>query len=264
MNNKVLSDLVLLDIQDGVATLTFNRPQARNAFTMPMYARLAQLCRELPANPEIKVIVMSGAGDKAFASGTEISEFRDVTTHEHAVAYETTMEAIFQTIEACPLPTIAAINGACTGGGAAIAAVCDMRIATRSARFGFPIARTLGNSLSVLNYARLVTLIGAARTKELIFTARLLDADEGLAWGIYNEVVADHAALIARTHALAQLIAGHAPLTLKAAKESLLRVGRMLSPQDNFDLAASCYASDDFREGMTAFLEKRAPRWTGR
>lgn len=259
-----MTDPVLLDIADGIATITFNRPQARNAFTMQMYDALAQHCRDLPENPAVKAIIMTGAGDKAFASGTEISEFRDLVTKEQAIAYETKMEAIFQTIETCPLPTIAAIHGACTGGGAAIAAVCDMRIASASARFGFPIARTLGNSLSVLNYARLSNMIGAARSKELIFTARLVEAQEAMGWGIYNEVVADQPALQARAREVATLIAAHAPLTLRAAKESLLRVGRMLSPQDNFDLAASCYASDDFREGMTAFLEKRTPRWTGR
>jgi enoyl-CoA hydratase len=161
------------------------------------------------------------------------------------------------------VPTIAAISGACTGGGAGIALCCDLRIATKSATVGFPIARTLGNCLSMANYARLASTIGSARTKEIIFTARLVDAAEALAAGLVSEVVEDAAALAARAEELARLIAGHAPLTLRASKEALRRLQPRLARDEGKDLIEMCYGSQDFREGMDAFLNKRAPKWTG-
>ncbi|HEY0353331.1 MAG TPA: enoyl-CoA hydratase-related protein, partial [Enterovirga sp.] len=161
------------------------------------------------------------------------------------------------------VPTIAAIAGACTGGGAAIAAACDLRIATRDARFGFPIARTLGNCLSQGNLKRLSGLIGPARVKDILFTARLVGAEEALAIGLANEVVADAPALAARATELATLLAGHAPLTLQATKEGLRRLQEGETGAGD-DLILQCYMSQDFREGMEAFLAKRPPNWTGR
>ncbi|TXN65058.1 enoyl-CoA hydratase-related protein, partial [Methylobacterium sp. WL6] len=166
-------------------------------------------------------------------------------------------------------PTIAAIAGAGTGGGAASAAACDLRIATRDARFGFPIARTLGNCLSQGNLKRLSDLIGPARVKDIIFTARLVGAEEALAIGLVGEVVADAAALAARATELATLLTGHAPLTMQATKEGLRRLAEEAAapegePQPGDDLILSCYMSRDFREGMEAFLAKRTPDWQGR
>src|ERR1700752_1586024 len=147
------SDL-LFDLRDGIGKITFNRPQARNAFTFAMYERLAQVCEQANADRAIKVLVLQGAGDKAFASGTDINQFRAFTTPQHALDYEERIDRVLGQLEKCRVPTIAAINGACTGGGGGIAACCDLRIGTASTRFGFPIARTLGNCLSMSNLSR--------------------------------------------------------------------------------------------------------------
>ena len=209
------------------------------------------------------MLVITGAGEKAFAAGTDIAQFRSFTTPEDALAYETRIDRVITTIESCPIPTIAAISGAVTGGGASIACACDMRIATQSARFGFPVARTLGNCLSMSNYARLATLLGPARVKDIVFTARLVEAEEGLRVGLFNEIVADHAALLARVAELARTISGHAPLTMRATKEALLRLAKSRDLPEADDLVVMCYMSADFREGMEAFLGKRPPQWKG-
>ena len=166
-------------------------------------------------------------------------------------------------VERCPVPTIAAIHGACAGGGGSIAAACDLRIASASLKFGFPIARTLGNCLAAGNLARLSELIGAGRVREMIFTARLVEADEALACGLISEVLPDEAALMARADALATLVGAMAPLTLRATNEAMRR-NRTASKVQDDDLITLCYMSDDFRIGMEAFLGKRKPEWTGR
>jgi len=158
----------------------------------------------------------------------------------------------------------AKIAGACTGGGAGIAAACDLRIATQNLKFGFPIARTLGNTLSIANLSRLAALIGAGRVKEVIFTARLVEAREAVAIGLVSEILPDHGALIARATALADQLAGHAPLTLSTTKEALRRLRLSGAGADDRDLIVKAYMSEDFREGMEAFLGKRKPKWTGR
>jgi enoyl-CoA hydratase len=254
---------LLYEARDGVGFVTFNRPQARNALTFAMYERLREVCEAANDDRALKAMVIAGAGDKAFAAGTDINQFRAFKTTQDGLDYETHMDEILTALERCRVPTIAAIAGACTGGGAAIASCCDLRIAAASARIGFPIARTLGNCLSMANIRRLTALIGAARVKDLIFTARLLDAQEGLRLGFLNEVLEDHAALVRRAEDLARLIAGHAPLTLRATKEQLRRMQAASTPDDEEDLIRLCYMSRDFREGMDAFLNKRAPQWTG-
>ncbi|MFN3868746.1 MAG: enoyl-CoA hydratase [Hyphomicrobiaceae bacterium] len=259
------TDHVLYSIRDdGTAIATLNRPEARNALTFEMYERLAEICRGIAPGGAIKVLIVTGAGTKAFAAGTDISAFRDFTTREQAIAYEQKMDGVLGAIETCAVPTIAAIAGACTGGGGAIAACCDIRIATRDMRFGFPIARTLGNCLSMTNLARLAELIGPARTKEMIFTARLIEAEEALRIGLVSEIHDDHAALMVRAEALARVLAAHAPLTLRATKEGLRRLRNTGAVGRDHDLIALCYTSADFREGMDAFLSKRAPQWNGR
>src|SRR6476619_1309603 len=161
---------LLYEVRDGVAYVTFNRPQARNALTFAMYERLAEICDQANAERSIRAILITGAGDKAFAAGTDISQFRAFDKEQDALDYEARIDRVMNAIERCRVPTIAAINGACTGGGASIAACCDLRIGTRTAKFGFPIARTLGNCLSAANIGRLSALIGATRLKEIIFT----------------------------------------------------------------------------------------------
>ncbi len=253
----------LFEVRDGIGFGTFNRPHARNALTFYMYERLAEVCGKIEADRSIKALVLTGAGDKAFAAGTDISQFRAFSTAQDALDYEQRIDRVISAVEALRVPTIAAIAGACTGGGAGIAAACDLRIGAANARFGFPIARTLGNCLSMANYARLVALIGAARTKDIIFTARLVDADEAKSAGLLSEILPDGAALMLRSEELARLVASHAPLTLRATKEALRRLKEKSLGSDDSDLILSCYMSQDFQEGMDAFLTKRVPNWRG-
>jgi enoyl-CoA hydratase len=254
---------ILFEVSEGIGRVTFNRPQARNAFTFAMYERLAAICEEANAERSMKVLVLQGAGDKAFASGTDINQFREFKTPQHALEYEARIDRVLTALEECRVPTLAAITGACTGGGAGIAACCDLRIGTRTTRMGFPIARTLGNCLSMSSISRLTALIGPARVKDLIFTARLIDADEASRLGLLNEVVEDLPALQKRAQELATLIAGNAPLTLNATKQALSRLTRRLSREEGEDLILMCYMSRDFREGLDAFLNKRQPHWRG-
>ncbi len=254
---------LLFEVKDGIGWATFNRPQARNAFTFAMYERLGALCEQANGDRSIKALVFQGAGEKAFASGTDINQFRAFKAPEDALQYEGRIDRILTVLEQCRVPTIAAISGACTGGGAGIAACCDLRIGTRTTRIGFPIGRTLGNCLSMSNLSRLSALVGPARVKDLIFTARLIEADEAAHVGLLHEVVEDHAALRQRASDLATQIAGHAPLTLTATKQALARLQRRLTREEGEDLILSCYMSRDFREGMDAFLNKRPPQWLG-
>jgi enoyl-CoA hydratase len=258
------TDELLHEVRDGVAYLTFNRPQARNALTFAMYDRLAEICAQANADRAIRAMVLTGAGDKAFASGTDISQFRAFDKEQDALDYEARIDRSLGALERCRVPTIAAIQGACTGGGAGIAAACDLRIAARGARFGFPVARTLGNCLSMHNYARLAALVGPARVKDMIFKARLVEAEEALAIGLVGELVEDGAALAQRAEELARLVASHAPLTLQATKEALYRLRPRIPQGEGDDLVLMCYMSEDFREGMEAFLGKRKPLWKGR
>ncbi len=249
---------IRIDARDGVGVLTIDRPQARNALTYAMYDRIRQICSD-PAEVGAERALVIAGGATAFASGTDIALLRDLRTAEDVVAYEERIEGVLAAIESCPVPTIAAISGSCAGGGLIVAACCDMRIASADARFGVPIARTLGNSLSLANLRRFSALIGHARLRELILTARLIDAREALAIGLVSAVLPDHAAVLARASALAETIAGLAPLTLRATKRSLGR----LAQEDYADVIAT-YLSADFREGVQAFLEKRPPAWRGR
>ncbi len=258
-----MTEELLYEVRDGIGRITFNRPQARNALTFAMYERLAEICGEAGSDPSVRALLFTGAGEKAFAAGTDISQFRAFNSPEDALGYEARIDRVLGALEACPKPTLAAIAGACTGGGAGIAACCDLRIAAAGMRFGFPIGRTLGNCLSMSNYTRLVALIGPARVKEIVFTSRLMEAEEAKAIGLVSEVLPDHAALLARAEELAQLIASQAPLTLCATKEAVRRIKEQLLPEEAHDLVLMCYMSADFREGMDAFLTKRPPVWRG-
>lgn len=254
---------LIFELDDGIGRIVFNRPQARNAFTFAMYERLAAICEQANSDRAIKVLVLRGAGDKAFAAGTDINQFREFRTPQDALDYERRIDRVLGALERCRVPTIAAINGFCTGGGAGIAAACDLRIGTRSTKIGFPIARTLGNCLSMSNISRLTALIGAARVKDLIFTARLVEAEEAASIGLLGEVVSDLAALDVRADALARLVSGHAPLTLQSTKQAVARLQRRLAQDEGEDLILMAYTSRDFREGLDAFLTKRVPQWRG-
>lgn len=258
-----MTEEILVARDGAVMTITLNRPEKYNALTFAMYAQLAELCDSAASDGSIRAIVVTGAGPKAFAAGTDIAQFRAFKSPEDGLAYEARIDEILSSIERCPLPIIAAIAGACTGGGAAIAACCDMRIATRDARYGFPIARTLGNCLSAASLQRLTGLMGAPRVVDLLFTSRLLGAEECLAAGLVTEIVDDHAAMLARAGELAQQIAGFAPLTIRTTKELMRRIREAAPKVDDHDLVARVYTSADFREGLEAFLAKRKPAWKG-
>ncbi|HST00990.1 MAG TPA: enoyl-CoA hydratase/isomerase family protein, partial [Usitatibacter sp.] len=215
---------LLHERRGDVAWVTFNRPEARNALTFAMYEELARICAEANGDASLRAIVLRGVGDKAFASGTDINQFRAFKSPQDALDYEARLDRILTTLEQCRVPTIAAISGACTGGGAGIAACCDLRVATKNSKLGFPIARTLGNCLSSANLSRLTGLVGPARVKEMIFTAKLIGAEDAARIGLVHEVVEDLPALEKRVDELASQVAGMAPLTLRSTKEGLRRL----------------------------------------
>jgi enoyl-CoA hydratase/carnithine racemase len=256
---------ILYAREGAIATVTFNRPAARNAMTWAMYDGLYDACERADADPDVRVLLLRGAGDRAFVAGTDISQFTAFQTEQDALDYEARMDRVMGRLETVQKPTIALIHGYAVGGGAGIALCCDLRLATPNARFGIPTARTLGNCLSMATYARLVDTIGPARTKDLLFTARLASAEEGLAMGLYSEIVPEDQ-LAARGQALAEQIAAHAPLTIWATKEALrrLRQARQAAAGDGRDIVTRCYTSGDFREGVSAFLAKRTPVWRGK
>ena len=260
----VAEEDILIAADGPVLRITFNRPQARNAMKLSMYEQLAQTLGAIDGDSDIRVVVLRGAGDKAFASGTDISEFRRFSSAQDAIDYENTISRILEVIESCPVPTLSAISGACTGGGMAIAACCDLRIASSNVRFGMPMARTLGNCLSASSHARLAALIGPGRVKDLLLTARLVEAEEARMWGLVSEILPDVDALQARADELATAIAGHAPLTRRVTKETLAALAAPIAPELEERLLLKAYLSKDFAEGVAAFLEKRTPIWTGR
>lgn len=256
------TDELHYEVNDGVAYVTFNRPEFRNALTFEMYDALAEISSNLIRDHQgIHALIISGAGDKAFAAGTDISRFRDFSTPEDALNYERKMDHVLGELERVPIPTIAAIQGACTGGGAAIACCCDLRITSPDLKFGIPVARTLGNCLSVGNLSRLNALLGAGRAKEILFTSRLIRSEEALQIGLVSEITDS---VMQRAAELAELMKKQAPLTLKATKEGMLRLREKSAQIEDDDLIVSCYTSEDFHEGLEAFLAKRTPEWSGR
>src|SRR5687767_7701324 len=232
--------------------------------TWPMYDALAEACDVVDADRRICAFVLRGAGD-AFVAGTDIGQFTSFATAEDGIAYERRMERVIERLEQVSVPTIAQVQGVAAGGGFLIALACDLRVCSPAARFGVPIARTLGNCLSAANCARLIDVIGPARTRELLFTGRLVDAAEAAALGLVTRL-AEPAVLDDAVRELAQTIAGNAPLTIRAAKAAVRRIAlcRRLADGDDDDLLALCYGSHDFREGVEAFLAKRTPRFEGR
>ena len=254
---------IISEVRDGALWIRFNRPEARNALTFAMYEELARLCQSVPLDGSVRAVVIAGSGGKAFAAGTDMTQFRAFETEKDALDYEEEINRVLSAVDSCPLPTIAAVHGACTGGGASIAAACDIRITSAQLKFGFPIARTLGNCLNAGNLARLAELMGAGRVREMIFTARLMGAEEALAVGLVSEVLPDEAALLDRATELADHLSGMAPLTLRATKEAMRRNREALAAKDD-DLITMCYMSEDFKHGLEAFLTKRKPEWGGR
>ena len=219
-------DELLYSAKDGIGHIVLNRPHRRNAMTFGMYDRIKDICARAGTadDPDgLKVLIFSGGGDAAFAAGTDISQFRTFTSHD-AINYETMIDDVLTTIESCRVPTIAALNGFCTGGGAAIAAASDLRIGSRDLKVGAPIARTLGNCLAISNLGRFVRLVGEARVKYMLLTATLIDADEAASSGFISELLDDRDAVLARAEEMARGISELAPLTLDATMRGLVQV----------------------------------------
>jgi enoyl-CoA hydratase len=260
----VSTSRVLFDVDGPVASLTFNRPEARNAMTWDMYDALVDACNRVDADESIRVLVLGGSG-KAFVAGTDIGQFTGFSTRDDVVGYEDRLDAVIDRLERVRAATIAQVEGVATGGGCMIALACDLRVCTPESRFGIPIARTLGNCLSAANYGRLVDLIGPGRVKDLLFTGRLVDGAEALAVGLVNRLV-DADAIAVSVRELAASIAANAPLTIRATKEAIRRIqaSRRLPAGDAEDLITMCYLSEDFKNAVSAFLAKRAPVFKGR
>jgi enoyl-CoA hydratase len=244
---------------DGIASVVFDRPEARNAMTWEMYDQLLVACGSIAVNPEVRVATFRGTGG-AFAAGTDIREFLPFSSAEDGIAYEQRIEAVVSAIENLQVPTIAIIEGAAMGGGLVIATGCDFRIATPSARFGVPIARTLGNCLSLANTARLVAVFGPARAKRLLLLADSISSEEALSCGYVVEVVQPEAIdeLVSK---MCRRLISHAPITMQVAKESIRRLAKISLQGD--DLIRIVYGSNDFKAGVRAFLAKQRPQWTG-
>jgi enoyl-CoA hydratase/carnithine racemase len=238
--------------------ITFDRPAARNAMTWTMYEQFAAALERVAAEARLRVVVLRGAAG-SFVAGTDIAQFTDFTSTDDGLAYERRIDDVLADLETLPVPTLAVVEGYAAGAGLMLAAACDLRVCSPDARFGVPIARTVGNALSLANHARLVAQLGPSRVKALLFLADFLSADQALEAGFALEVV-PHVALDARVDELCARIASHAPITLRVSKVAIRRVlTAELSDAD--DAIREAYRSRDFREGVAAFLEKRSPRW---
>jgi enoyl-CoA hydratase/carnithine racemase len=258
-----MTDELLVESDGAVLTVTFNRPAQRNAMTWAMYDGLYEACERAddPASGT-RVMVLKAAGEKAFIAGTDISQFSDFTTGEDGVAYEAKIQRIITRLEDVNVPTVAAIQGYCVGGGLGIASVCDLRVATRTAKFGVPIARTLGNCLSMNNYSLLLSHLGPARTLDVLLRARMLTGEEAHAAGFVAEVC-DDGELEATTQSVVDTLLGHAPLSMWAAKEAVRRLRRAGVPEGD-DIVARVFGSDDFHRAVKAFAAKEKVVWEGR
>jgi enoyl-CoA hydratase/carnithine racemase len=247
--------------RDGaIAHVIFDRPEARNAMTWAMYEELGSICDRIRAEPGIRVATFRGVG-QSFVAGTDIQQFVDFKSGEDGINYERRMEEFLASVDRLPCPTLAIIDGWCVGGGLAIAACCDLRIATPTASFGVPIARTLGNCLSISNYARLVAELGVGRVKRILLTGEMLSADEAREAGFVAEVV-DPGTIDKRATELVQRLSQNAPITMRVSKEAIRRVITALRLEGD-DLIQECYGSQDFKHGVQAFLSKRKPEWSG-
>jgi enoyl-CoA hydratase/carnithine racemase len=247
--------------EGAVLTVTFDRPAQHNAMTFAMYDALYAACEDADADDEVKVMVVRGAGGRAFVSGTDITAFRDFRDGADGVAYEQRIARAVNRLEEVAVPTVAAVEGYCLGGGLVLAAVCDLRVSTRSARFGVPIARTLGNCLSTNSMSVLVAQLGPARALDLLLRARLLDATEAQAAGFVAEVC-DDGALDATVAEVVGTLLSHAPLTLWASKVTVARLRRAAVPGGD-DIVARVFGSHDFHRAVASFGSGRPVTWTG-
>ncbi len=253
---------VTLHIAGEVAHVRFDRPWARNAMTWAMYDGLAAACTAINENSRIRVAVLRGAGGKAFVAGTDIAQFRDFASGNDGVAYEAKLDSFIDTLERLRVPSIAVVEGFAVGAGLAIANTCDVRIAASGARFGVPIARTLGNCLSAANLRRLCATLGVSWVKRMLLLAEMPTAEALLPIG-YLEAVAAPETLDAEVARVCGRLLAHAPLTIAATREALRRLAPA-ADVDIADLIRACYGSADFRRGAAAFGSGTPVEWEGR
>jgi enoyl-CoA hydratase len=260
------TDKLLVDVADAVAVITINNPAKRNALSSDIRAALPGVLTALQEDDGVRVVVITGAGDKAFASGADISEFAERRTSPAARAeYDRVAAALSEAWDSLGKPLIAMIRGFCIGGGLFTALEADIRIASDDSQFGVPAAR-LGLGPGLPGVTALVSLAGPAAAAEILFSARRYPAAEALQMGLVNRVV-PAVSLCEETMSLARTIAGNAPLTVAAAKAAIRAAGRPPARQDLAGAEAmieACFLSDDYREGQRAFAEKRPPAFTGR
>ena len=254
----------IYEAEGPIATLTFNRPEARNAMTWEMYQALVDACDRVDDDPAVRVLILKGAGGKAFVAGTDIGQFTTFRGADDGIKYEERIDHVLDRLERVTKATIAQVRGVAAGGGCGIALTCDLRVATPDSSFGIPVARTLGNCLSGATYSRLVDALGPSLVKDMLLTGRFIPGTEALTLGIVTRIETDDN-IEAAVRECARGIAANAPLTVRATKEMLRRImaARRLPPDADRDVVAMCYASRDFREGVEAFVAKRRPKWTG-
>ncbi len=238
------------EMRGPAAWVTFDRPEAHNAMTFAMYEELFAYCERADADDRVRAMVLRGAGDRAFVAGTDIRQFTKFASGEDGLRYEATIDRIVGRLERVRKPTIALVDGYAMGSGLALSAACDLRVCTPAATFGLPIARTVGNCLSMENYARLAELLGEARLKDILFTARSVEAEEALAIGLATAVVEEAEAYVGE---LCERLAGHAPVTLRVTKEALRRLRTV---PDGDDLVREAYGSEEFRRTVEGFLSR--------
>ena len=259
-----MSDALRIERRDGVAWVVVDRPEVRNALDTALGAELVRAFVGLGEDPDVRVVVLRGAGERAFISGADVNEFRErLATPEDALAYDQEAEALMSAIEAVPKPVIAMIHGFAIGSGLLVAMACDLRIASDAVRVGIPVAR-IGLVPPVPDVARLVRLVGPGRAKDLLMTGRLIAAGEALSCGLLTRIVPAEE-LETVTAEIAGLLARNAPLSLKAVKQIVDRIGAQGSAvAEGAPWYEEVYRSDDFREGVDAFMEKRRPVFRGR
>lgn len=249
---------LLLRSRPGAVEVTFNRPEKHNAFTDAMYAELEALCERAADTPRLHAVVFRGAGGRAFAAGNDISSFTGFTDGADGVAYEARIRGVLDGIAALPQVTLAAVEGHCVGGGLAVAAACDLRIATPTARFGYPIARTLGNALSAPVVLRCVEVFGDALTREMVLASRMVEARRAEASGAVMSVVPTERLETEVWSVIAGILEA-APLTISVTKEQLREGAAGYDPTVDDARLERVYGSADFREGVRAFLAKQKP-----